>query len=361
MSAMANSPVMPAALPNGGGHAARVAWTAVGLVLALAAVGIWVGNVVRTEFQNSYAVISLHQRVYPEPVHRLVVDVDSGSVTIEHGRGATTVVDTTGTRASRTPTDDEHLIGSTLHLRSGCGSVVVQGGGTETFGGPYCRRNFRIRVPGDVSVTATVDTGNLLVSGMHGAVTATVGTGNVFVTGDVGSLHVSTFSGSVVVRREDGSLDASTGTGDVFLADARGPVTVHSTTGNVAISNASASVHVAEGTGSITATGLAGSTFVGTLRDGNIEVSFTTAPKEVDASTQTGSISVRLPYGDARYQLHLKSGTGRVLPGIPNDPSSTRVIRALTVNGNVIVGLGSVPATPNAPNTPPTPPGPGGG
>jgi hypothetical protein len=346
MSAMASSPGMSATGPVVG-RGARLAWTLAGLVLAVTAVTVWVSQEVSIEFRNSYAAIPPAERTYPDPVRRLVVDVGSGTVTIERGSGTTTVVDTAGTRSLRTPTDDEHLIGSTLYLRSSCGSSFGFSG--------YCGRDYHVRVPADVTVTASVATGSILVAGMHGAVKASVETGNVSVIGDVGSLDVSTQSGSIVVRREDGSLDASAGTGDVLLADSRGAVTVQSANGNVVISGASTSVHVTAQTGSLDATGLAGSTFSATVANGNIDLSFTAAPHEVDASTQTGSVTVHVPFNDVRYQLHLKSATGKVITGIPNDPSSTRIIRVITANGDIILGVGVVPTT-ASPTTPPSAP-----
>lgn len=357
MNAMASSPATPAPRSPVASRSARVAWTVVGLVLAVTAVAVWVAREITTEFRNSYAVIPAHQHRYPGQVRRLVVDVDFGTVTVERGSGATTVVDTTGTRSSRTPTDQERLIGSTLYLRSSCGSAVF-----STFSG-YCSRDYRVRIPADVSVTASVGTGNLFVSGMHGAVKATVATGSVSVTGDVGSVNVSTQVGNVILRHEDGSLNVSTGTGDVLLADARGPVAVESANGNVVISGASTSVRVTASTGSVAATGLAGSTLSATVTNGNIGLSFTAAPHVVDASTQTGSVTVHVPYGGARYQLDLKSGTGKVVSGISSDPTSTRVIRALTGNGDVIVGVGVVPAKPQSPTPPisPTPAASAGG
>lgn len=349
MSAMINSPSVAARQDDATGRSARVAWTVIGLVLALTAVSLWISAQIRTEFQNSYAVIPGHQRTYPDVVRHLVVSVASGSVTIDRGSGSATVVDTTGTKSSHFPSDDEHLVGSTLYVQSTCGS--------SSFGfSGFCNRDYRVRVPGDVSVTVTVSTGNVFVNGVHGPVKAAVGTGNVTVTGDVGSLAASTQDGTLVVRHEDGSLDASTDTGNVLVADIRGPVNVQSGDGNIVLSGASTSVHLADSTGSIDASGITGSTFSATVGNGPIELSFTTPPHEVDATTQTGSVTVHVPYTDIRYQVHLKTGTGRVVSGVPSDPSSTRVIRVLTGNGDVILGVGAgTPTSPGSPSLPGSP------
>jgi Putative adhesin len=347
VSAMANSPSVATSRGTSARQAARVAWTLVGLVLAVTAVALWVGREVRTEFQNSFAIVPGYRRTYPQAVRRLVVEVDSGSVTIDRGAGSTTLVDTIGTKSSLTPTDDEHLIGSTLYVRSGCGPSFDSPG--------YCSRDYRVRVPGDVSVTVSVNTGNVFVTGLHGSVKATVGAGNISVTRVAGSVDATTQSGTIVVRREDGSVDASARTGEVLLSDVRGSVNVQCENGTVAISGASTSVHVTDSTGSVAASGITGSTFSATVGDGPIEVSFTAPPHEVDATTQTGNITVHVPYADVRYQTHLKSATGRVVTGIPTDPSSTRVIRALTGNGDVILGIGVAPTPPGSPKAPAAP------
>lgn len=338
-----------------GGMTARVAWTAVGFVLALAAIGIWVSGQVQTEFQNSFASIPTHHRVFTGSVRRLVVDVDSGSVLIDRTTGSSTTVETTGTRSSDVPTDHERLVGTTLYLRSICGPPTRTVGGTiQPQGYPYCSRNFRVHVPGSVSVDANVETGNLVVDGMHGMVDATVTTGNVTVRDGIGSVDVKADVGNLAVYDEDGAVDTATGTGNVSLTDVRGPVDVSTTNGTVDITRASTSVHIQGGTSYVQATGLAGTTLTATLTNGPIELGFSAPPQEVDVSTQTGNVTIHVPYGSEQYQLDLHTGTGSVVRGLPSVRTSTRVIRALTENGNILVGVGAV--TPPAGPSPPGPP-----
>jgi len=333
--------------PEAASRGARAAWTAVGLVLALAAVGIWVGREVQTEFRNSYATVAAHERTYPGPIHRVVVEVATGTVDIERGPGHTTVVDTTGTRASRSPTDDEHLVGSTLYLRSSCGRTDTQ----------YCSRNYRVEVPASVSLDATVETGNLIVARLHGGVRASVGSGNVWVTKVIGSVDVASQSGSVVVRQAEGPVTVSAGTGGVVLSRTRGPLDVRSAYGGVSISGATSSVRVSSGTGNVVATGLTGGTVSATVTSGSIELGFTADPHDVEATTQTGNVSVHVPYDNTRYRVDAKRGTGGIVASeIPNDPKSTRVLRAITANGSVVVGVGAVVATPSELPTMPTSP-----
>lgn len=334
--------------PSASGGAARRAWTAVGLALALVAVGIWVGRTVVVQFRNSYAAIPLHERVYTGPVHRLVVAVDSGVVTIEPASGSATVVQTTGTRAVRTPTDDEHLVGTTLFLRSSCGPPTGQTN--------YCTRNFRVRVPPHVAVEVNVGTGAVAIAGIDGTIRASLGGGNLTVSRGVGSWTLATGSGNIEVDHGDGSLSASTGTGNITLEDARGPVALRSSVGNVAVVDAATSLRITAGTGNVVATGLSGATVSATVLSGAVSLDFTAPPRSVDATSRTGDVVVRIPFGSVRYKLQLRSDTGRVISAVPSNPTSTRVIRALTANGDVVVGEPApVPGAPTAPGLPSTP------
>jgi hypothetical protein len=332
--------------PHGpaGGVGARLAWTGLGVVLALAGIGIWVNHEVRMEFNSSFAAIPAHRRVFDGSVRRLVVSVDSGSVIIQRSSGSATTVETTGIRTSEVPTDHERIVGTTLYLRSTCGPP-----GFVTQGGNYCSRNYRVELPGSVSVDTTLATGNLAIDGMRGAVDATVATGNVTVRDGTGSLDVKTGAGSVAVYHQDGAVAVATGTGNVLVADVHGPVDVNSSNGTVAVTRASTAVRISEQTGYVDATGLLGGTVTVTVANGPIDLGFTAPPQQVDASTQTGGVTVHVPYGNVQYQLDLHTGTGHVVTSIPSDPSSTHVIRVLTENGDILVGPGATTPPPPIP------------
>lgn len=304
----------------------RWAWIAAGWLLALAAVGIWTGNIVEQQFRGSYATLPVRVRTFPDPVHTVDLSVQIGNVLVERGPTSTTIVRTSGTRTARTPSDDETLRAGTLHIGSSCG--------TATANADFCRRNYVVEVPADTAVLAAV------------------GTGNIEIRRTGGSVRVSDGTGSILVDHAAGEVQATADTGQITVVGARKAVLLQDRNGGVAVYGATAQVTMASDTGDLTADDLAGKTVTATAANGTIALGFSAPPTHVTASTQTGDVTVVLPPGGPSYQLDLSSRTGTTTAGLTSDPTSTRVIRATSVSGNVAVTTGAQPVAPARPVRP---------
>ncbi len=187
---------------------ARWAWIAVGLVAAAVAVGLWVPSFVVNELNTSHATVSPTRQVITSPVSALTVDVADGSVTVERGTGSGAVVESSGSRSERVPTNQVRLTGHTLAISSSCGSGVFN---------DWCVRNYVLQVPAGTSVTAELGTGAIAVSGIDGALKLGSEDGSVTVTG--GGSH--------------GPVQAMSGTGSIDIgqpARSPGPLPTRCTT-----------------------------------------------------------------------------------------------------------------------------------
>jgi hypothetical protein len=222
---VAAQPVPPGAPPARSARA-RQAWTGVGLVLALALVGVFAFNIVGTVADQ--ALPSQH-RVFTAPVTTVTVEVDNGSVTIERSAGPGTSVDSSGTRGVTTPTDVERLTGGTLAIRSSCGSTLLNN---------HCTRHYVLRVEPNVSLHISSQQGNVNVSGVDGSLVLHSDEGDVTVTGGTGALRASTQQGNVSASGRGGQpVSAHSGQGDVALGFVTPPtqVTASSDQGNVIV------------------------------------------------------------------------------------------------------------------------------
>jgi hypothetical protein len=254
-------------------HGARAAWMWGGLVFAIVFIAAIVANMVS---DIAYQTIPARERVFSASVHAVKVDIGSGSVTIERGTGSASVVDSSGTRGLSFPTDMERVAGSTLVIRSHCGSALVNN---------YCNRNYIVKVDRAVSVAIVTGQGDVSVNAIDGPLTLNTG------------------EGAVTVRHASGTLQAFTGQGDISATDLRAPA---------------ASVRSGEG---------------------DIDLGFTHAPRRTVASSSQGDVTVQLPRG-LSYQVDASSGEGNVSKSVAENPVSHRLVRVSSGEGDVTVRYG---------------------
>lgn len=250
---------------------ARTAWTCVGLVLAAAAVAglatSLVGNV-------AYAAIPSSQRSFTNPLDAVIINLDSGSVTVEPSSVGVTVVKTFGTEGVTLPTDSEHVSGRTLFIKSSCGFA---------FSNNHCNRNYILHVPPRVAVSVSSGMGDIVVNGIKGALSLASGQGNVTDSGAVASLHATSSQGDVI------------------------------------------------------ATKLAARSVSAESGQGNVDLAFDVPPNRATATSSQGDVSIELPNGPTLYRVIATSYEGNVADNVANVPMSHRLISASSSQGNVTV------------------------
>jgi hypothetical protein len=250
---------------------ARIAWTLGGLLLAVAIVPALALSIVGS---TAYQRLNSGERLFTSPVTAVTVEVSSGDITIEHGDGGNTRVETSGVHGLTYPTDNEHVVGHTLVIRSSCGATLFN---------DRCSRSYVLHVPSGVAVTADSSQGNVDVS-------------------DGGRVSAHSDEGDVTITRGSGTLQASSGQGDVTIS--------RSTARSV-------SAHSGQG---------------------DVVVDLVASPKRLIASSGQGNVAVELPTGPNSYQVHANSGQGNVSDNVDNNPASNRVVEASSGQGDVTVG-----------------------
>lgn len=203
----------------------------------------------------------------------LRVTADTGRVVV---RGADTDEVTVTAAVSRgllRTTEEALVVGESYVLTSDC----------REFASQWCRVDYDVVVPRDFVVVVQTDNGDVSVRGV---------TGRIDVISDNGSIELDDVAGPVRARAANGSVVGRTLT---------------STEVDAASDN------------------------------GRVELAFAGPPDTVTADSDNGSVTVAVPTVDGDYSVEASTDNGRIDVAVIDDPTSARLIRATTDNGNVAV------------------------
>ncbi len=186
-------------------------------------------------------------------------------------------------RGSDTPSESARIEGSTLTLNMDCGN--------------HCSVSYDVRLPRGVNVRGSNYSGNIELDGV-GLVEVKVGSGIVDVDGVSGAAVLDADSGNIVFRRVAGTVAARTDSGNIEGHDVTGPkIRVAADSGNIDLDYA--------GTGSL------------------------------DALTDSGNITVKVPDGACRVSADADSGQTKV--GVATISSGTCTVTAHADSGNITI------------------------
>jgi hypothetical protein len=222
--------------------------------------------------------------------------------------------------------------GSTLKLSSKCGTQVI--------GFSPCGVSYRIRVPRSTPVQIDSRDGTVIASGLTGAVKLHSANGSITATGlrattaslssKDGSVRVSGRADTADLRTDNGSVDATGLTA--------GKVTARSRDGRIRISGNVTTADLRTDNGSIDAPGLTTDRITARTKDGGIVLRLTASPANVDATSDNGSINLRLPTGEGyAFDVSTDNGSRRIDPAVHEDSRSGRRIKLTTKDGSIRV------------------------
>jgi hypothetical protein len=129
-----------------------------------------------------------------------------------------------------------------------------------------------------------------------------------------------------------------TGGGQVAADGTTGAVTLSTGGGDVTANAVSGPLSLSTGGGDVQATGVAATQVSADTGGGNVEIVFTTVPRNVQVSTGGGNITIVVPRGDTHYHVVAETGGGNVdEPLLPIDSSSPNLISATSGGGNIMI------------------------
>lgn len=231
-----------------------------------------------------------------QPGGRLVVETDSGSITVTGG-------DRSGARVVITARDEEALDRYKLSFEeSAAGLRVVarrKGGLGSWFGRSDGGIAIEVEVPSATAIDLDTSGGSLTVESVRGAV------------------HAATSGGGILVRDVEGEVSVDTSGGAIRIDDVRGDVRAETSGGGVRIENVTGSIDANSSGGPVEASFAPGFQASGRLSTsgGGVRVWLDrSANVEIDASTSGGTVSCDLPItahgGMSRSSLKGTIGSG---------------------------------------------------
>ena len=132
---------------------------------------------------------------------------------------------------------------------------------------------------------------------------------------------------AVSVSTDGGNVTAEGTVGDITLSTGGGNVTADRMAGDLAFST---------GGGNIQASFVTATQVTADTGGGDIEITFTSVPRDVQVSTGGGNITIIVPPGGAHYHITAITGGGETHT-LPDDPSSPNVITATSGGGDITI------------------------
>jgi len=215
-------------------------------------------------------------RSFPTDVVVVDIQVSSGSVEVVAADVDEITVTATVSDGFRATGADQEIVDDRLVLTGTCPLYLSD----------FCAVHYDVEVPADVAVTARVDDGPIRIVGVSGPV------------------------------------DVSSDNSGMEIVGVSGPLTIHSDNGSLRGENLrSASVEAS-------------------TDNGPVELAFATAPEMVIATSDNGSVEVRLPEVAGDYRVETDADNGSTEVDVATDPASGRLVVLGSDNGDLRV-LGS--------------------
>ena len=294
----------------------RARWLALaaGLPVAFALIAFGVNSWVRAAVVH---LVNAEQFVYPMSVSappsdgRAMVSVSNANVTVRPGPGQRILVHGSVSGTGAQPVFQHQVTAAGLSLGARCPLPI---------GG--CTLSAAIAVPAGLPVSVGTSLGNLNASNLHGTVALSDNSGDLSAAGlsgtirladSFGRLTASGLSGSIRLTVNSGDIIASRVTGDTRLADSFGEITV---------------------------TGLAAADVVASDQSGDITLTFTRVPRQVQVTDSFGNVTLRLPPGRAAYRVRAATTFGRTTISVPRSPSAANVITVNNQSGDITIVTG---------------------
>jgi hypothetical protein len=253
----------------------------IGVPVALAFIGFSALSLVADIGMASFPV----SRTIPVDHGRLVASIDGGDFTVQQGQaGGPALLTGTVQYSLIRPDFAVHGTGITLHCRLFTGN---------------CGLNAKLTVPPRTALDLTSGGGDLRLSDIQSAVTLDSAGGDVSLSGPGAAATVTTGGGDLSDSGARGFLTFTTSGGDV---DGSGLLSPH--------------VKVESGGGDVTLT-------------------FTKVPANIDVGSSGGDINIVLPHGTTEYAISYSTAGGDYGASVPTNKFATDKISVRSGGGDV--------------------------
>jgi hypothetical protein len=234
--------------------------------------------------------------------------------------GQVTIRPTTASQATLTGTATYSLVRPAVTEHTSAGATTL--GYACDIPTGNCGLDATVNVPATVTtLTANSGAGDATVTGTTGPVNVSTGDGNVSVSHASGPLILNTNSGGIQVNAiRSATLSASSGDGNI-QAEGVASTTITANTDS----------------GNINGSDIATAAITASTGDGDIQIVFTSVPRDVRVNSNSGSITLVLPPGPTQYNVTANTDSGSVSDTVPRNSSSPNTIAASSGSGSITI------------------------
>jgi hypothetical protein len=276
------------------------------IVISLAGY-IWVRRTVIVLAEQSRVGYSVGFSVPPAD-GQVRVHSSNGDLTVRSGTGRRIVVHGQLSGSFVRPTFSRQWTGDGLDLNPQC---HVPAGN--------CSLNLGLTVPAGLPVSVGDSFGTLDARDLHGTVALSDNTGDLTASRLSGSLHLSDSFGTLTASGLAGSIRLDNNTGDIQAAGITGDT------------------RLKDSFGAILVTGLAAADVLASNNTGDIYLTFTKVPRQVNVTDSFGSVTLVLPPGPAAYRVQTQNSFGSTTVSVPRSPSARNAITVHNNSGDITI------------------------
>jgi len=176
--------------------------------------------------------------------------------------------------------------------------------------------DYKIEVPHDTDIDASVASGGVTIDSVRGPVKANSASGYLHVYNVERDTQVSAASGSIDVSGIGGILRVNSASGDIVLANVKGDLKVNAASGSIRVTNPGDRVDASSASGSIEVAGAKNDLKVHAI-SGSVNVTGDpSASRYWELKSVSGSIDIHVP-PNASFLLTAETTSGSIRTNIP--------------------------------------------
>ncbi len=133
------------------------------------------------------------------------------------------------------------------------------------------------------------------------------------------------------------AASASTDGGTATVTGTTGPVTLSTGGGDISADHVSGTLTLRTAGGSIEGTAVTAAVVSASSGGGDITITFTAVPRDVNVSTAGGSVTIVLPPGPAQYNVAAHTAGGSVTDTVPRSTTARNAIAVSSGGGDITI------------------------
>lgn len=155
--------------------------------------------------------------------------------------------------------------------------------------------------------------------------------------GSCGFLAVGCDTSYVVVVPRQTKVTAHSNSGELKASDLPAGADLKVSSGGIEVHRIGTDLRMASSSGDVGAFDVDAGTVNAVSSSGNVELTFTKAPTDVEARSSSGDVLIEVPKDKDTYQVVTETSSGDELVKVETDPASKRTVRGRSSSGDVSV------------------------